>query len=322
MLERKWPERFSIAGHPSWTGRIYGRGHTAGLHRWRSRIYHGIWGTAPFQSLYEPPATLWEHLPLMPEWYLVNAAVVSLCLLGLIWPPLLFAAPLLAVSIGVPLRQIVKSAAGASFPTPPPSRVHAAGLRIVTGVLHVVQPLARLWGRLDFGLSPWRLRSGFSFAWPWPRQQAWWSEIWRTPEANLAELREMLLSDAARVDIGSAFDRCDLTVRAGLLGSVRVLTATEDHAGARQLIRLHFRPVFSRTATVITGLFAGLAILALMQGATAASVVLGALAALLLARTILEQATAAAACLRATGRMAARHAWVKLPFRQRKRHAR
>src|SRR5262249_32170252 len=66
MLERKWPEKYNSAGHLMWTGRVY----SSPLKRLplrRGRIYHGIWGLAPFQSLYEPSPTLLESLPLMPE---------------------------------------------------------------------------------------------------------------------------------------------------------------------------------------------------------------------------------------------------------------
>src|SRR5204862_291020 len=68
MLERKWPEKYNVAGHLKWSGRVYGIPYV----RWRTgRIYHGIWGLAPFQSLYEPAPTVMDALPMMPEWYLL-----------------------------------------------------------------------------------------------------------------------------------------------------------------------------------------------------------------------------------------------------------
>src|SRR5436190_3623206 len=70
MLERKWPEKYNVAGHAIWSGRIYTNGLT--YMGWRvRRIYHGQWGMAPFQSLYEPAPSLVESLPMMPEWYLI-----------------------------------------------------------------------------------------------------------------------------------------------------------------------------------------------------------------------------------------------------------
>ncbi|PYO89494.1 MAG: glycosyl transferase, partial [Gemmatimonadetes bacterium] len=54
MLERKWPEKYNGPGHVRWAGRIYGAGITRLLGWRRPRVYHGVWGGAPFQSLYEP----------------------------------------------------------------------------------------------------------------------------------------------------------------------------------------------------------------------------------------------------------------------------
>ncbi len=45
----------------------------------RSRVYGGVWGSAAYQSLYEPaPATLLS-LPLMPEWYLLDRRACGGC---------------------------------------------------------------------------------------------------------------------------------------------------------------------------------------------------------------------------------------------------
>src|SRR5438445_808152 len=71
MLERKWPEKYNDVGHVTWTGRLYGKGQVQ--LGWRSRIYHGVWGSAPYQLLYRAtPNGLWSLLA-MPEWYLVIA---------------------------------------------------------------------------------------------------------------------------------------------------------------------------------------------------------------------------------------------------------
>ena len=43
----RWQNKYNAAGHVTWQGRIYGRG-IVNLFFRRSRIYHGIWGSAPF----------------------------------------------------------------------------------------------------------------------------------------------------------------------------------------------------------------------------------------------------------------------------------
>ena len=49
MLERKWPEKYNVVGHLTWTGRLYGKGLTLPLGR-GGRIYHGIWGWRHFSK--------------------------------------------------------------------------------------------------------------------------------------------------------------------------------------------------------------------------------------------------------------------------------
>src|SRR5437867_7958262 len=100
MLERKWPEKYNAAGQAMWSGRIYTNGLT--YMGWRvRRVYHGQWGTAPFQSLYEPAPNLVDSLPMMPEWYLVIFAFAALTALGSSWPPLRWAWPLLIFAVVV-----------------------------------------------------------------------------------------------------------------------------------------------------------------------------------------------------------------------------
>src|SRR5216117_3124414 len=90
----------TTAGHLTWKGRIYGRGRPYAMGR-RGRVYNGIWGSAPFQSIYEPAASLLQCLPQMPEWYLVIAMLAAFSALGFPWKPLMLALPLLASAVGV-----------------------------------------------------------------------------------------------------------------------------------------------------------------------------------------------------------------------------
>ena len=87
LLERKWPDKYNVIGHPSWHGRVYGP--DAGPRfACVSRIYHGTWGMAPFQSLYQSPPDFLRSFPLMPEWILITALLGVLGLLGFSWPPM------------------------------------------------------------------------------------------------------------------------------------------------------------------------------------------------------------------------------------------
>jgi GT2 family glycosyltransferase len=285
LLEQKWPERYNAAGHLTWAGRLYGRGVTAALLLSRGRVYQGTWGSAPFQSLYQPgPGTL-AALPLMPEWYLVVAALAGLSLLGLSWAPLLAAVPLLGLAVGAPVVQACRSASRAVFPTSPRSRWRRFGMRAFTGFLHLAQPVARLRGRFRQGLTPWRRRGGVGFALPWPRTYTTWRETWRSQEETLAALERALRDAGAVVRRGGDFDRWDLEVRGGLLGSARLAMAVEEHGAGRQLLRFRVSPWVSRGALLV---LTGVGALAVGSAASGSRVAAGSLlaAALILGRQI------------------------------------
>src|SRR5439155_176244 len=78
--------------------------------------------------------------------------------LGAAWRPLLLMLPVLAVAAGASLLQACLGAAGASFTSKPRTRLARLGHGALTAALHCLQPLARLVGRVEHGLTPWRRR--------------------------------------------------------------------------------------------------------------------------------------------------------------------
>jgi GT2 family glycosyltransferase len=251
LLEDKWPERYNAGGHFRWAGRIYDRGLTRHLVR-AQRIYHGSWGTAPFQSLYEQdPGTLLS-LPLTPEWLLVAAVLAGAALLGLLTAPKVVGLALAGVAAAAVLPVVLQasaSAARASFPDAPSSRGAVIGRRLLTAVLHVLQPVARLGGRLGNGLTPWRGHRVRSLRVP-ARRSGWsWSERWVAPEERLRAVEQELTAAGNGVRRGGDFDRWDLEIRDGPLGSARLLLAVEELGGGAQLVRYRCWPVVRRVAT-------------------------------------------------------------------------
>ena len=288
LLAAKWPEKYNRASHPAWSGRIYGS--TAGRRfGWGARIYHGTWGTAPFQSLYEPASGVLGSLPLMPEWYLVIAALAGLAALGAAWEPLLFVLPLLGGAIAASVVQALLGAAAASFAGKPRRRTVRARLLTVTAMLHLLQPLARLVGRLQHGLTPWRRRGQFRLRAPWPRTLAAPRKgTWQAPEEKLSSIEAALRESGAVVRRGGNFDRWDLEVHGGLLAGVRLVLAVEDHGPDTQLIRVRSWPTFSRLGVLLTVLFLVLPVSAARQHAPFACTILGGLGLLLAVRKLQE----------------------------------
>lgn len=293
LLEAKWPERYNVSGHVRWSGRLYGRGPTPALPAGRWRVYHGRWNSAPFQSLYAPAPSVLLGLPLMPEWYLVIALLGVLCGLGALWHPLLLLLPLLLAALGAPLAQAALAGAGAVFTNSnsaagPLERVQ---LHVLTTILHLAQPLARLIGRMRHGLSPWRRRGAAEFA--LPGRYTLWSEAWRSPQDWLQTMWDRLRAHGAVASAGGVYDAWDLTVRGGLFGSLRITLAVEEHGAGCQVIRLRSRPSVPLMAALLAAVFAGLGSAATVGGAPAAGLVLWAITTAIIIGAMLACATAA-----------------------------
>jgi GT2 family glycosyltransferase len=305
FLAKKWPEKYNLAGHVTWAGRVYGNGHQ--YKAWsRGRINHGVWGSAPFQSIYQSPGCALETWLSMPEWYLGVAALAPICALGLLWSPLLYAFPLLALALAAPIIQALLTASRVCFTVPSVTHLGRFRLRAMTTLLHLLQPIARLSGRVRSGLTLWRY--GVSgFAMPWPRRFAAWTDHWRDPCERLEAFEADLRKGGAYVRRGGDYDRWDLEVHAGLLGSARVLMAVEDHGAGHQFVRLRLWPRWTLAALVPILIFTALTIMALLDRAWLASTILGTLSALIMTYAVRGCAGACAAVLRSFQRSDAIH---------------
>jgi GT2 family glycosyltransferase len=259
LLERKWPEKYNRGGHLAWAGRVYGGPSPGRRHR---RIGYGTWGSNLFQSLYDRTPSTLGTLPLMPEWYLVLGVLALLSVVGIFVKPLFpwtDAAPvrvellLLAAAAGALAVKAVRTA----WLAPNGTSAEGLAVRSLTATLFLLQPVARLAGRLRRGLTPWRRRGEFVFAVPWPRRRQVWSEGWRSPSERLLELERDLRSRCMTVLRGGDYDRWDIHVRLGPLGAARLRVGVEEHGHGRQLVRYRVWPRWSRVLPVIAALLGG-----------------------------------------------------------------
>jgi O-antigen biosynthesis protein len=295
MLERKWPAKHNALGHWRWVGRIYAPELTRVLPFQRSKIFHGMWGSAPFQSIYEPgPGTLLS-LALLPEWYLLVLVLAGFSGLGFLWKPLLLTLPLLVLAVGLPISQAILSGIRASFPTDPFSRDNDLKFRALTIILYLLQPMARLWGRLHSDLTPWRRRwTPPTFVFPGLRTSRQWSENWQAPEKRLASIEAALHGQSIAVLRGGDYDGWDLEVRGGLWGSIRSCMAVEDHGSGTQLVRYRMWPRVNPLELLLTLLLILLTIMAALDQIWLASAIFG-LVTLTLATRIFGDCSAAMA---------------------------
>jgi GT2 family glycosyltransferase len=294
LLERKWPQRYNAVGHVSWGGDMYGNAF-ARLAFKRSRIYNGVCGFAPFQTLYQGTPSVLDALARLPEWYLAIGVLACLSGLALLWAPLVYVVPLLGAALLLPLVDALYSGVRTRFGRRRPRELWR--LRAITSFLHATQPLARLVGRIGHGLTPWRRRRSAGIALPRRREFAVWLETWRAPEDRLANLITALRRTGLAVRLGGEFDQWDAEVRGGMFAAVRVLLAAEDHGAGTQHLRFRIAPRYSRTATSVALVLIGLAGMAAVHGAWVAAALVVALSALFIGRSMFECAVATAAAL-------------------------
>jgi GT2 family glycosyltransferase len=241
LLEDKWPERYTQTGQIEWAGRIYGNGSAQhrGGRRWR--VYYGAWGSASFQSLYGPRGGLLQAMPLMPEWWLLIGLLTLLSAAGIWIPACLVALPLLILATGAMGLDATLGAARARLPQGMP-RHRRLRLRLLTGALYVLQPLARLWGRMERGLSPWRRLGPRRPALPRSRRWLRATSGWRDPLNRVEELLEAITAHGLVLRSGGDWDRFDARVSGGMMAGARLCTLVEEHGHGRQVVRVRAWP--------------------------------------------------------------------------------
>jgi glycosyltransferase involved in cell wall biosynthesis len=144
LLHFKHPQRFSVAGHCSWHGRIYGSG-TAGLPVVPERIFYGPFGFAPYQVVYRHNHYgMWACVTWL-EWHIFAAFFLALGFL--FWPLWVITALMWGTTFAV----TINAAREAKLPNNAPW-----WSRPLVAVLHLIQPAIREWRRVTYDLSLWR----------------------------------------------------------------------------------------------------------------------------------------------------------------------
>jgi glycosyltransferase involved in cell wall biosynthesis len=267
-LEAHHPEKFAH-GTMLWHGRIY-----SPLPFIRSlserRVNSGIWGTAPFPSVYSTIVHPAQLLPHSPAWQAMSTLVLAAGVaaftngyIGLTVTLLLAGVLGWLTTVARCLRfgwrsdlDGVESVRGVS------SRV---AHRVLIGWLHFLQPLARFAGRVRGKWSPPQTidparATRLTWRAPSPRpldaltsarllvggsiEARFWSETWTSPDSLLREVTGLLRAarPARLVDVDDGFreDR-DVSIGVGVWGWLDVRSLIEEHGGAKCLLRVGLR---------------------------------------------------------------------------------
>jgi O-antigen biosynthesis protein len=251
LLERKHPNKFHPWGHAFWTGRIYA---PYRLLRWLQRpvIYHGLWGSAGFQSMYQPSGeSFFAVLPRSTGFYLTIAGTI---VLGAFLPwSLAFTCLALAYLGGYCVTRAVQTKVDDILDPGSSTTMDRFRCRGAIAVLNFLEPLARHWGRLKGGLTPWRRvltedgNSARASAWwqrlqPFKRRVEW---VYRdTPAAMdkyavLDRLSRRLGDRGCAVAWNPDSEDWDVRARRGALGEAQVRMVVELWAGqSRQSVSI------------------------------------------------------------------------------------
>jgi cellulose synthase/poly-beta-1,6-N-acetylglucosamine synthase-like glycosyltransferase len=259
LLAVKWPDKYNCAGHPNWSGRVYGKSAPFWLN-FGARIYSGIRGSAPFQFLYGRTPRGLDSLLTIPEWYLVTSCLGLLSIIGIFWRPLRIAAPLLILALFLSLAHASLNAAHASFHVAPGQNFEILRRWLLTTLLHLLQPIARLSGRISAGLHPWRKDQFSGFTLPSSCEYSSMCGNWKEAEKKVRAIEDGLREEFSFVIVGGSYANWDLEIRGGVLGGKRMLMATEDFGPSQQLIRVRSWSVFPLQAIVLVCLLAALAL--------------------------------------------------------------
>src|SRR5262245_6484398 len=286
------PEKF-LDGNMLWRGRIYSPlPFVRSL--WGTRINAGVWGTAPFPSVYRTDVHPFAFLPHSIKWQVIS---ILLTLGGSIvaatgkhyWAAVL----LLGTGLVGVAATFSKNIAYAMRSQVDTQRGSKLWYRAVVAYLHFIQPLARVRGRVRGLLSPPEValppaeaqtsrgpRPSLAEAWRAPLlisgnvpEDRFWSETWTSADRVLTQLTEWLRRSRAvrtiEIDEGWSDDR-DVSAFVGRWAWLDVRAMVEDHAGGKALVRIstHLRPT-------MFGIVAALAIgSALLAGATFGATIL------------------------------------------------
>lgn len=265
LLEAKWPEKYNAFGHLTWAGRIYGNGFTIPIKTKKGRIFYGTWGSALFQSVYQPAEGSFKSIPLMPEWYLISLMFGGLACLGFLWQPLLWFWPVFAFSIAIIIIQAVISAIK-NTSLNNHQRKSWKYFSLIS-ILHLVQPLARLTGRITHGLTPWRMRGVApdlkNLTFLKSKVLMLWSEgNWKAPETWLAEIEQNIIALKARVKRGGDFDRWDVKVRNGIFSTAQGILTIEEHGANKQYVKFKYWGSYSKSGLALIILLSAITVLA------------------------------------------------------------
>jgi GT2 family glycosyltransferase len=257
LLKYKHPDHFNTLGASHWRGKIYGTDQI-GVRMTGDVVYHGLFGTGLFQTIYRRPASLVAAMLMSIEWHLLYAFIA---LLGVSFPynvpggqlafPLLWVAGLMAM---VPMAL----AAIAAYQQPMPRHKHWL-TRPLIAMLHYRQPLTRGWARYSVRLKAkvlndeakgYRRTQELPFD---PQDRCtllYWSK-WYDRLTLLEKIHAEVKKAGWKMRIDSGWAAYDMEIYGSRYVKIRILTATEHHHNIGMMTRVRVELKMSKFCLVL-----------------------------------------------------------------------
>lgn len=247
LLKYKHPDHFNTLGASHWRGKIYGTDQI-GVRMTGDVVYHGLFGTGLFQTIYRRPASLVAAMLMSIEWHLLYAFVA---ILGLAFAPFLWVA---LVMFLVPIAL----AAVAAYQQPMPRHQHAM-TRPLIAYLHYRQPITRGWARYSVRLKAkvmndeakgYRRHHRLPFDAKDPATLLYWSK-WYDRLTLLDRISAEVKKAGWRMRVDSGWANYDVEIYGSRYVKVRLTTATEHHHNVGMLTRVRVELAMSKFCVVL-----------------------------------------------------------------------
>jgi glycosyltransferase involved in cell wall biosynthesis len=281
LVYGKHPQRFNAFGQAKWSGRIYGDLSSAMLLWRRPVIYSGTFGRGLFQTLYQPPASIFQHLPLTFEWTAASLPLALVAIVGEVgWGGWWW---LLLLPLALTVTMCIKGGLSAKLAP----RFEGPKARALIAALIFLGPLLRGWTRIK-----WRIRA-MPAVLPTPgdaveQREHWqnlgfvlsyWNETGTEKEVLLGALMRGCTAVGYPVVMDAGWEEWDIDIAGGPAGGARLVIAGENHGADKRLLRVRSALYLSRCACTAIGGFAALTVASLIVGWTPPAAIFGVLTA-------------------------------------------
>jgi glycosyltransferase involved in cell wall biosynthesis len=237
LLRHKHPEYFNSLGGMRWRGRIYNPKRLAGMFG-RFVVYHGVFGSALFQTLYTPEPMSLMSLFISLEWHVLFT--LGGLLLAMIWPAL-WPLPVLT------LLASLWVAAAAATRVDLPSNQRTYWSRPLIAALYLLQPIVRGWPRYAHRLNRTETPTAAHQKVRELSQQYdrigsvfmvnYWNEKGIERITFLTKLLEILQRDHWQASPDTGWDEHDLMIHGDRFTKAILSTVSENHGGNKRLLR-------------------------------------------------------------------------------------